>query len=96
MNSLVVYDVETLSRDGQRRLRRVAKLCEGYGQRVQYSVFEVVCSRTKMAKLVVDLEAAIDPRCDSIRIYPLASDGLERVLALGLRRELRQAEAWVL
>lgn len=96
MNYLVVYDVETLDRDGQRRLRKVAKLCEGYGQRVQYSVFEVVCSRTKMALLVVELEAAMDPRRDSIRIYPLDRDGLSRVLLLGLRRELPQDDAWVL
>lgn len=68
MNFLVVYDVETVTRDGQRRLRHVARACEGFGQRVQYSVFEVVCSKTKMAQLIVQLESIMDPQVDSIRV----------------------------
>lgn len=96
MNFLVVYDVETVTRDGQRRLRQVARACEAYGQRVQYSVFEIVCSRTMMAKLVVQLEEIMDPYVDSIRVYPLDQDTFGRVVMLGSRRELPHEEAWVL
>lgn len=96
MNFLIVYDVETVTREGQRRLRRVARACEGYGQRVQYSVFEVVCSRTKISQLILELESIMDSRCDSIRVYPLDRDGLDRVVLLGPRRELPSNDAWVL
>ncbi len=96
MNFLVVYDVETTTREGQRRLRQVARACEGYGQRVQYSVFEVVCDRTSMARLVVHLEEIMDPGVDSIRIYPLDRDGFARVVLLGPRREIPHEDAWVL
>lgn len=96
MNFLVVYDVETVTREGQRRLRQVAKACEGYGQRVQYSVFEVICSRTKMAQLVVELNSIMDSSRDSIRIYPFDGDGFSRVIRLGRRTELPHEDAWVL
>lgn len=96
MNVLVVYDVDTSAVDGQRRLRMVARACEGYGQRVQYSVFEVVASRTKIAKLMSELEGIIDSQRDSIRMYPLDGDALKRVVLLGRRRELPHEDAWVL
>ena len=60
MNVLVVYDVATHDRAGERRLRRVAKICEGFGQRVQYSVFEVVCDRTGLEKMMTRLIEVID------------------------------------
>ena len=96
MNFLVVYDVQTSTREGQRRLRQVARACEGYGQRVQYSVFEVVCSRTAMARLVVELEGILEPGADSIRIYPMNRDGFSSVVLLGPRREIPHEDAWVL
>ena len=43
---LVCYDVETLTKEGKRRLRKVAKHCESYGQRVQHSVFECKMEKT--------------------------------------------------
>lgn len=96
MNFLVAYDVQTVDRDGPRRLRQVAKACEGYGQRVQYSLFEVVCSRSQFASLATQLESIMDPSVDSIRIYPLEADGLERVIHLGRRRELPEDAGWIL
>lgn len=96
MNFLVAYDVSTQDREGQRRLRRVARACEGYGQRVQYSLFEVVCSRTTMARLIAELEIIMEAEADAIRIYQLEADGLDRVIRLGLRRELPNDGPWVL
>lgn len=96
MNFLVAYDVSTQDRDGQRRLRRVARACEGYGQRVQYSLFEVVCSRTKMARLLAELETIMETDTDAIRIYQLETDSLDRVIRLGLRRELPHDGSWVM
>lgn len=71
MELLVTYDVETVTPAGQRRLRRVAKICEGVGHRVQKSVFEVVCSPAQRLILEAALAHAIDPLADSIRIYQL-------------------------
>lgn len=96
MNILVTYDVGTTTRDGQRRLRRVAKICEGYGQRVQYSVFEVVCSQMDLAKLIKKLEDVIEPSEDSLRLYPIYAEDFRNVISLGLRRGLEHGEAWTL
>lgn len=96
MNFVVTYDVATTTPAGQRRLRRVAKICEGYGQRVQYSVFEVVCSQTDLAKLIAKLEDAIEPGEDSLRFYPVYAENFSNVITLGLHRELPHDEAWTL
>jgi len=53
MDLLVTYDVETVTPQGQRRLRKVAKICEAYGHRVQKSVFEVVCRETDKVRLEI-------------------------------------------
>ncbi len=71
MELLITYDVGTTDREGERRLRRVAKICEGIGHRVQKSVFEVVCDPVQRVRLEAELLATIDHRCDSVRIYRL-------------------------
>lgn len=67
----------------QRRLRRVAKICLQYGQRVQKSVFE--CSVTDVQKLVLveSLSQEMDNKKDSIRIYPLHDSTKEKIIHLG-------------
>ena len=71
MELLVVYDVSTDTREGRSRLRRVAKICEGYGQRVQKSVFECIVAPEQEVLLRHDLEEAMDQEEDSVRIYRL-------------------------
>lgn len=71
MEVLVVYDVSTDTAAGRRRLRRVAKVCEGFGQRVQKSVFECVVSEADMVRLVAKLRHEIDMSEDSLRLYRL-------------------------
>ncbi len=71
MELLVTYDVDTTTREGERRLRRVAKACEGYGYRVQKSVFEIVCNPAHQLLLEAQLLDIIDPAQDSVRIYHL-------------------------
>lgn len=68
---LVTYDVDTTTSDGRRRLRRVAKLCEGYGQRVQFSVFECRVDRGQWETFQDRLQGEIDEAQDSVRIYAL-------------------------
>lgn len=83
MRVLITYDVETLTRAGQRRLRRVAKLCEGCGQRVQLSVFECSLTEAQLARLVIALEDTIDPVHDSIRLYKLTGCREDNVATIG-------------
>ena len=69
MDLLVVYDVATLDYEGQRRLSRVAAVCERYGVRVQYSVFECRLAPADVERLVDELLEVIDPVEDSILLY---------------------------
>ena len=71
MEVLVTYDVATDTTEGRRRLRRVAKVCEGYGQRVQKSVFECTVNEGELTMLKHRLQAEIAEKEDSLRIYRL-------------------------
>lgn len=66
---IVCYDVNTETRAGRRRLRRVARVCEGVGQRVQKSVFECQIDLMRMEELERRLLAEIDPEEDNLRLY---------------------------
>ena len=69
---IVCYDVNTETREGRRRLRRVAKVCEGTGQRVQKSVFECQVTLAQMEDLERRLLAQINLEQDCLRLYRLA------------------------
>lgn len=84
MDLLLTYDVDTTTPEGRRRLRKVAKLCEGYGLRVQKSVFEIVADEMDLLKLIDDIDNIIDADSDSIRIYRLPSGGFENVRTMGV------------
>lgn len=71
MEVLIAYDVSTESAAGQRRLRRVANLCVGHGQRVQKSVFECRLTEVQLERLTHRLLREIDLDEDSLRIYQL-------------------------
>lgn len=73
MYVLVTYDVETMTPQGQRRLRQVARQCMNYGQRVQNSVFECSVSPTQFTELRLKLLDIIDSNKDSIRFYFLGN-----------------------
>ena len=69
---IVCYDVNTETREGRRRLRRVAKVCEGTGQRVQKSVFECKVDLMQLEELERRLLAEINSEQDCLRLYRLA------------------------
>ncbi len=69
---IVCYDVNTETKAGRRRLRRVARVCEGVGQRVQKSVFECKVDLARMEELERALLAEIDPAQDNLRLYRLS------------------------
>lgn len=79
MYVLVTYDVSTTTPKGRARLRRVAKLCLDYGQRVQNSVFECKVDPAQLANLKGGLLDLIDQQTDSLRFYHLGSNWRHRV-----------------
>lgn len=83
MYILVTYDVQTDTLAGQRRLRKVARLCMDYGQRVQNSVFECILTEVQLAKLKHELESVMDMTNDSIRIYFLSKNENKRIITIG-------------
>lgn len=87
---IVSYDVATDEGKGQRRLRRVAKACKDYGQRVQYSVFECIVDPAQWAKLKERLISEIDPEKDSLRFYYLGSNWHHRVEHIGAKATIDQ------
>lgn len=85
---LVTYDVSTVSSEGQRRLRRVAKACQNYGQRVQNSVFECVVDTAQFTVLKLKLLEIIDEDQDSLRFYQLGNNYKNKVEHIGQRASL--------
>ena len=83
---VVSYDVDTTDAAGRRRLRRIAKTCQNYGQRVQFSVFECEVTPGDWVKIRGRLLAEMDEARDSIRFYFLGADGSRRVEHAGNRK----------
>ena len=70
---LITYDVNTTSAEGQKRLRKVAKICVNYGQRVQNSVFECLLDSSQCRLLQAKLLKIMDSELDSLRFYYLGN-----------------------
>lgn len=85
MMVLVTYDVDTTPPEGRARLRRVAKQCVNFGQRVQCSVFECVVDPAQFVTLRHRLEEIISPDADSLRYYLLGDNWKRRVEHVGAK-----------
>ena len=88
MNILITYDVDTTTSAGARRLRKIAKACENYGQRVQNSVFECQLTDAQLAILKNLINDIIDVDRDSIRIYELHRNS-EKTIVMGKKTSYR-------
>lgn len=82
---LISYDVSTTDLSGRRRLRKIAKECVNYGQRVQNSVFEVNVDYSEFIKLKDRLLKLIDESEDSLRIYYLGNNWKRRIEHFGAK-----------
>lgn len=82
---VVTYDVNTSEEGGRKRLRRVARACEDYGQRVQYSVFEIEVDPGQWARLKARLETSIRPETDSLRYYYLGANWTRKIEHVGAK-----------
>lgn len=85
---IVTYDVSVITEDGPRRLRRVAKVCERYGQRVQKSVFECQVNEMQLEALERSLLAEIDIDVDNLRFYRITEPHELRVKQYGVFRSI--------
>ena len=85
MMVLITYDVNTETQAGKKRLRLVAKQCQNYGQRVQYSVFECLVDPVQFAQFRKELERIIDKETDSLRYYFLGKNWKRRVEHVGAK-----------
>lgn len=88
MMVLITYDVSTDSAEGRRRLRRIARACEDWGQRVQYSVFECEVDPAQWTALRARLVDLIDVQTDSLRFYMLGREWRRRIEHVGAKPSL--------
>ncbi len=87
---LVSYDVSTTDPRGPHRLHKVAKACQDYGQRVQYSVFECIVDPAQWAVLKQRLIDEINQEVDSLRFYYLGSNWKRKVEHIGAKKTIDQ------
>ena len=88
MMVLITYDVNTENDAGKKRLRKVAKECQNYGQRVQNSVFECLIDTARLRQLQARLEKIMDLEKDSLRYYYLGDEWRSRVEHVGAKPSL--------
>ena len=95
MMLVVTYDVDTSDTAGQKRLRKVTKICERYGMRVQNSVFEVLVDAAQLVTLKSELEKVIDIAQDSVRFYRLGNTYENRIETMGKRPLVEAGKALI-
>lgn len=83
---LITYDVSTEDAQGSKRLRKIAKICVNYGQRVQNSVFECLLSPAELCVVKDQLLNTIDNKKDSLRIYNLGNNYKTRIEHFGAKQ----------
>jgi len=92
---LVTYDIATADRAGERRLLNVAKICESFGLRVQYSVFECRLSHSRLEQLITDLDMTIDSRTDRVDIYVFPGILADSKRSLGRQATHSISKPWI-
>ena len=96
MDVLVAYDIADTEGAGASRLRRVAQVCEKYGQRVQFSVFECRLSPERLARMIGEVEDVIDSDEDSVMVYRFAGQIGDARLRLGRKQAHEIGSPWLL
>jgi CRISPR-associated protein Cas2 len=93
---LITYDINVTSNKGQSRLRKVAKICVNYGQRVQNSVFECKVTEAELLKIKKQLEDVIDKETDSLRFYRLGDNYDKKVKHIGAKQTYKFDDPMIL
>ncbi len=96
MDFLITYDIAGTRAEGAHRLRKVAKICERYGERVQLSVFECRQSPSRMARMIGELQDVIDTEVDSLIVYKF-NGGIDDARQTFGRAQIHElGEPWML
>ena len=93
---LITYDVNTEDAAGRKRLRRIAKSCVDYGQRVQNSVFECMLDAAQCRILQAKLISLMDPDKDSLRFYYLGDKYEKKVEHFGCKHTYQPEDTLIL
>ena len=96
MMMVVTYDVNTAGSGGEKRLRKVARICEKYGIRVQNSVFEIMVDTSQLVVLKDSLEKVIDLENDSVRFYRMGNTWEQKVETMGKTPLIQTGKALIL
>jgi CRISPR-associated protein Cas2 len=88
MRIVITYDVSTVTKEGRRRLRKVAQTCKNFGVRVQFSVFECSVGDRQWVRLRDRLLSILEPEEDSLRFYFLSADDALKTEHHGVRKPL--------
>lgn len=96
MMILLTYDVDFTKPNGEKRLRKVAKLCERYGVRVQNSVFEIMIDSAQLIGFKAEIAKIIDERSDSVRFYRLGNKWETKIDILGIEKGFAQDQPLIL
>ena len=95
MDVLLTYDIADTNGSGASRLRRIADVCEKYGQRVQFSVFQFRLSPAKLSRLIGEVEDIIDHHDDSVIVYRFAGRIEEAATHLGRPQKRNLGRPWM-
>ncbi|MYA08507.1 MAG: CRISPR-associated endonuclease Cas2 [Holophagales bacterium] len=95
MDVLVTYDIADTEGKGASRLRRVAQVCEKYGQRVQMSVFECRLSPVRLARMLGEVQDEIDSSRDSVIVYRFAGPIEDARSRFGKGEDRETGEPWI-
>ncbi len=95
MMLVVTYDVDTSDTAGQKRLRKVARICERHGMRVQNSVFEVLVDAAQLVVLKQELKKVINMEQDSVRFYRLGNSYENRIETMGRKPAVEAGSALI-
>lgn len=96
MDVLVTYDIADTDGVGAKRLRRISDVCCKYGERVQFSVFECRLSRTRLERMIGEIEDVIDKSLDTVAIYRLPGHIDEAKRQLGRPQKHEPGQPWIL
>lgn len=96
MDVLVTYDIATIDRAGERRLAKVAAVCERYGDRVQYSVFACRVSEVGYIRLLHELADVLDAAMDRVDVYRIQGTIREARTSLGQTVGRELGSPWIM
>lgn len=96
MDVLVSYDIADTQGAGARRLRKVAQVCEKYGERMQFSVFECRLSPSRFERMLGEVKDVIDPELDSVIVYRFRGEIEDARMRFGRTRSRELGEPWMI